>query len=161
MQFLISGNALMQLCLETSTPASEWADAKPVVDLRLSLMGVSMARAWVLALEPARRMQWQRSLDHRINEIELESGRPLPLDERVMASWTNIRSANLVQEAKDERGNVVLDESGNAILEDIGQDQRLEIATALTHGLTLVDPWAPFHDQMREMGMDKFIESLR
>jgi hypothetical protein len=47
------------------------------------------------------------------------------------------------------------------ILEDIGQDQRLEIATALTHGLTLVDPWAPFHDQMREMGMDKFIESLR
>jgi hypothetical protein len=151
-QFLISGNTLMQLCLEGNTAASAWAEHKPAADLRLSLIGVSMARAWVNALEPARRMTWSRSLEHRINEIMRESMRPLPLDERVMSAWADIRSAKLEQEVTDEHGATVL--------EDIGQDQRLEIATAIAYGLTLVDPWAAFHDQLRGMGMDRFVESL-
>jgi hypothetical protein len=151
-QFLISGNTLMQLCLERSTAASAWAEHKPVADLRLSLIGVSMARAWVNALEPAPRMTWSRSLEHRINEIMRESMRPLPLDERVMSAWADIRAAKLEQ--------AVTDEHGATALEGIGQDQRLEIATAIAYGLILVDPWATFHDQLRGMGLDRFVESL-
>ena len=153
MQFLLSGNALMQLCLEGTTLASTWAEKKPTADLRLSLIGISMARAWVHALEPGRRMTWSRSLEHRINEIEHDSGRPLPLDERVMTAWAEIRAVKLEQEAKDAKGQPVID--------DIGQDQRLEIATAIAYGHKLVDPWARFHDQLDSMGMGKFVESLR
>lgn len=153
MQYLISGNALMQLCLEGATPASTWAEDKPVADLRLSLIGVSMARAWVYALESGRRRTWSLALEHRINEMQQDSGRPLPLDERVMGAWAEIRAAKL------EHGEP--DEEGNAVVQDVGQDQRLEIATAIAHGLTLVDPWATFHDQLRAMGMGQFIESLR
>jgi len=126
---------------------------KPAADLRLSLIGVSMARAWVYALEPGRRRTWSLALENRINEIQRDSGRPLPLDERVMAAWAEVRGVTLEQAAKDDKGNPVI--------EGIGQDQRLEIATAMAYGLVLVDPWAQFHDQMGELGMAQFIESLR
>lgn len=153
MQFLLSGNTLMQLCLEDTTVASSWADEKPGADLLLSLIGVSMARAWVYALEPGRRRGWSLSLEHRITETERLSGRPLPLDRSVMDAWAEIRAAQLEQQTKDEDGNLVI--------EGIGQDQRLEIATAIAFRHTLVDPWAPFHDQLRAIGMTQFIESLR
>jgi hypothetical protein len=152
-QYLISGNALMQLCLEGTTPASAWAEDKPAADLRLSLIGVGMARAWVYALEPGRRRAWALALEHRINEMQQDSGRPLPLDERVMSAWAEIRAVKLEQDMRGERGRTVL--------EDIGQDQRLEIATAVAYGLALVDPWARFHDQLRDMGLGRSIESLR
>lgn len=153
MQFLLSANTLMQLSLEGTTLASAWATEKPAADLRLSLIGVSMARAYVYALEPGRRRAWALSLENRINEIQQDSGRPLPLDERVMAAWAEVRGVTLEQAAQDDKGNPVI--------EGIGQDQRFEIATAMAYGLTLVDPWAQFHDQMRDLGMAQFIESLR
>lgn len=153
MQFLLSGNTLMQLCLEGTTLASAWATDKLAADLRLSLIGVSMARAWVYALDPGRRRAWSLSLENRIHEIQQDSGRPLPLDERVMAAWAEVRSVTLEQVAQDDMGNPVI--------EGIGQDQRLEIATAMAYGLVLVDPWAAFHDQMRSLGMTQFIESMR
>lgn len=161
MQFLLSGNTLMQLCLEQTTPASAWSDEKPAADQLLSLIGVSMARAWVHALEPGRRRTWSLALEHRINEIQHDSGRPLPLDERVMEAWAEIRGVRLEQQSLDDDGKPVVDDHGKPIFEGIGQDQRLEIATAIAYRHTLVDPWALFHDQLRDLGMAQFIESLR
>jgi hypothetical protein len=54
----------------------------------------------------------------------------------------------------------VENENGRREIFDIGQDQRMEIATAIAYKVKLVDPWAPFHDQLRNMGMGNFIESL-
>ena len=110
----------MQLCLEQMTLASAWSDEKPAADQLLSLIGVSMARAWVHALEPGRRRTWSLALEHRINEIQHDSGRPLPLDERVMEAWAEIRGVKLEQQSLDDAGKPV-DDHGKPIFEGIGR----------------------------------------
>ena len=153
MQFLLSGSALLEMCLAGDTPVKTWARDKPAAQLRLSLIGIEMARATVNELPPARRTRWLRALEHRINECHQDSGPPLPLDARVLAEWSAIRKVKPLQHS--------VIENGQTILEEIGQDQRLEIATALAYTLKLVDPWQPFHDQLRAMGLGDHIESIR
>jgi hypothetical protein len=154
MQFLLSGSALLEMSLVRETLVKAWARDKPAAQLRLSLIGVGMARATVYDLPPESRNAWSRSLEHRLNELQQDSGRPIPLDERVFAEWFAIRTVTPLQHS-------VIDKDGQSILEDIGQDQRLEIATALAYAMKLVDPWKPFHDQLRAMGLGDHIESIR
>ena len=153
MQFLLSGSALLEMCLAGDTPVKIWARDKPAAQLRMSVIGIGMARATVYSLPPASRNTWSRALEHRLNECQQDSGRPVPLDERVLTEWFAIRTVTPLQQA--------VIENGQTILEDIGQDQRLEIATALAYTLKLVDPWQPFHDQLRALGLGDHIESIR
>lgn len=153
MQFLLGGSALLELSMRKPQPTHSWARDKPVQNLRLSVIGIGMARAAVLAL-PDRLLQdrWLLALDHRINETQRESGRPIPVDERVIEKWPLIYSLVLEKE-------IVV--RGSRKREPLGQDSRLEIAVALAYGLKLADPWEPFHDQLRGVGLGEHIESIR
>ena len=106
-----------------------------------------MAREAVARLDPVHRNQWSLALEHRINETQRESGRAIPIDERVVAKWIEVRNEHLEQLV-------------DGVPEEIGQDMRLEIAVALAYAIRLVDPWQPFHDQLRSLGLGEHIESV-
>ena len=149
MQYLLSGNALLQLCTRDPTPIQTWARDKAAQNLRLSIIGVGMARETVARLDPVHRNRWSLALEHRINETQRESGRAIPVDERVVAKWIEVRSEHLEQLIENDEP------------EEIGQDARLEIAVALAYSMKLVDPWQPFHDQLRALGLGEHIESVQ
>jgi hypothetical protein len=152
-QFLLGGSALIELSTRKPTPSHVWARDKPAQSLRTSVIGIGMARAALLALDSQLlRDRWLLALDHRVNEIQRESGRAIPIDERVIDKWALVYSLSL------EREVIV---KGSRRREPLGQDSRLEVAVALAYGLKLADPWEPFHDQLVEVGLGEHIESIR
>ena len=151
MIYLIGWNALLHLSLEGSNPVKEWLDTVEVSSTRLSVIGVGIAQASIEAEPDVRlRKDWDIALRNQLAELQSMTGPAIPIDERVIKEWTTLRDENLEEAV----------EGKPAERRQIGQDMRLEIAVAVAYNLKLVDLWQPYHEQLRDIRLGRFVESI-
>ena len=151
MIYLIGWNALLHLSLEGSNPVKEWFDTVKVSSTRLSVIGVGIAKASIEVETDVRlRKDWDIALRNQLTELQRITGPAIPIDERVIKEWTTLRDENLEEAV----------EGKPAERRQIGQDMRLEIAVAVAYNLKLVDLWQPYHEQLRDIRLGRFVESI-
>lgn len=135
--YLLSAQILLDMCSDEDKPAKAWADAVPTNKLRVSVVSVAQARAHCEAMsDPLERRALNNKLNILLDSIAADSGAALPLDEKVASVWQGL---NL--DAKLEQANV-------------DQTARQVYATALAHGLVVVERSRPYHAYLRTLGLE-------
>ncbi len=135
--YLLPAQTLLDLCSGEDNGARAWAPAVPTAKLRVSVVSVAQARAFIEAMTDT---SGRRALNNRLNQllatIVADGGPPLPLDEQVATVWQGL---NL--DSKLDR-------------EKVQQTARQVYATALTHSLAVVERARPHHDYLHKLGLE-------
>ncbi len=145
-RYLLGTDALLELSAFGATPAKAWGETIRLQDCKLSVIAVGMAFEVVryeLAADLARLQGWERGLRTRIAELERLGVPTIPVTDNVVEEWIPLRRHPLT--ARDAQ-------SGADIV--VSQDTRLVIATAKCFGLTLVELEQPYHQALRQLGME-------
>ena len=145
-RYLLGTDALLELSAAGANPTKTWGESVKLQHCKLSVVAVGMAFEVVkyeLAGDLARQQGWERVLRTRLAELERLGVPTLPVNDKVVEEWIPLRRHPLV--ARDAR-------SGADIV--VSQDTRFVIATAKCFGLTLAEFAQPYHDTLRQLGMD-------
>lgn len=145
-RYLLGTDALLELSAAGPTPTKAWGETIRLQDCKLSVVAIGMAFEVVkyeLAGDLARLQGWERSLRTRLAELDRLGVPTIPVTEKVIEEWIPLRRQPLV--ARDAQ-------SGADIV--VSQDTRLVIATAKCYGLALVELEQPYHQALRQLGME-------
>lgn len=142
-RYLLGANALIDMCYQ-GTPTEAWIATVRVDELRMSVVGVAIAREVMArhAKNPAEAGRLKQALEARL--ALLQSGRALllPFGAREAAEWQVWRSHD------------PLDIDVGGFSAPAGQDTRMVIATAFANGFELVEPEEKYHDELRNQGLN-------
>ena len=145
-RYLLGTDALLELSAAGPNPTKTWGAEVRLQHCKLSVVAVGIAFEVIryeLAGELARQQGWERSLRARLAELERLAVPMLPVTDKVIEEWIPLRRHPLV--ASDARTGAEI---------PVAQDTRFVLATARCFGLTLVERAQPYHETLRDLGMD-------
>ena len=145
-RYLLGADALLELSAGAPNPTKEWGAGVRLQHCRLSVVAIGIAFETVhheLAGDLARLQGWERSLRARLAEFARLGVPMLPVTDAVVEEWIPLRRHPLV--ARDARNGAEI---------AVSQDTRLVIATARCFGLALVELAQPYHDTLRDLGIE-------
>jgi hypothetical protein len=145
-RYLLGTDALLELSAAGPNPTKSWGETIRLQDCKLSVVAVGMAFEVIryeLSGDLARLQGWERGLRTRLAELERLGVPTIPVTDRVVEEWIPLRRHPLVARDPQSGADVV-----------VSQDTRLVIATAKCFGLALAELEQPYHQTLRQLGME-------
>jgi predicted nucleic acid-binding protein len=139
--FLLSTQAVADFISRKPTAVRKWAESQPAIEIVASVISIgAIAAELESGSVPAKdAASWKRYLADFEDKMH-RSARLLTVDRDVVRKWALFRDSDL----KDNGGALV------------GEDDKLIWATAVTHGLVLVDKPSAGTDSLAALGLQVY-----